>query len=154
MYGADMFGHEACLCQVGSTLQAYGKAVQARPVGACLRVVLDAMLAELLGEGGDDAAVETSGEEHAVRHVGHELSLHGGGEGIADGFDGGWVVLHGIKLHPVALVVLAHAALATPVVMAGQEGLVALALAFEGFQLRGYIDGSVVVVANSSRSSS
>jgi hypothetical protein len=35
--------------------------------------------------------------------------------------------------------------------MAGQEGLVALALAFEGFQLRGYIDGSIVVVANVKR---
>ena len=87
VYGADVVGHESRLGQVGSPLQSHGEGVQAGPVGLGLRVVLDAMLAELLGDGGDDAAVETAGEQYTIRNIGHELALHGSFKGIVDGLN-------------------------------------------------------------------
>ena len=42
--GADMVGHESRLCQVGGSLQSYGKGVQTGPPGLALRVVLNAVL--------------------------------------------------------------------------------------------------------------
>ena len=54
VYGADMLRHHAGLGQIGRTLQADGKGMQAGPPGAALRVVLDAVLREALGNGGDD----------------------------------------------------------------------------------------------------
>ena len=50
----DMVGYHLGLGQIGRTFQAHSEGVQTGPVGTRLRVVLDTMLAELLGNGRDD----------------------------------------------------------------------------------------------------
>ena len=47
----DMVGHHLGLGQIRRTFQAHGEGVQTGPIGTRLRVVLDTMLAELLGNG-------------------------------------------------------------------------------------------------------
>ena len=71
MDGADMVGNELCLGKIRCTLQAYGKTVQAGPIGAGLRIVLDAVLAELLGDGRDDGRIQSAREQYAIRHIRH-----------------------------------------------------------------------------------
>ena len=63
-----------------------------------------------------------------------------------DGLNTGGVILHGIVLHPVATVVPLLTGIDTPIVVAGQEGLVTLALALEGFQFGGDVDGAIAIV--------
>ena len=77
--------------------------------------------------------------------------LHGICQRIVDILNAGRVVLHSIILHPVATIVPLHAWVNTPIVMTWQEWLVALTLAFEGFQLAGYINRAVAVVTNIKR---
>ena len=117
-----MLGHHAGLGQIGRTLQADGKGMQAGPPGAALRVVLDAVLRKALGNGGDDRRVEAAAEQHAVGHVGHQLTAHGILQSVVQVGDGGAVVLHGIVAHPVALIVALKARLQAPIVVAGGKG--------------------------------
>ena len=146
-----MVGNHLGLSKVRSTLQTYCKRVQARPVGLGLRVVLDAMLAELLGNGRDDRRIKTARKQYTVGHVTHQLTFDGSCETIADSLDAGRIVLDGIVLHPVAAVVPFLTRRHAPIVVARQERLVALALAFEGLEFAGDIDGAVAVVANIKR---
>ena len=146
--GTDVVGHQLGLGQIGCTLQSYGKRVQAGPVGFGFRVVLDTHLAVFLGDGRDYTRVESARQQHTVRHVAHQLALNGTFECVVDSLYRCGVVLHGIVLHPVALVVTLLSWVGTPVVMAGQERLVVLALALEGFQLRGYVHLSVGIATN------
>ncbi len=81
-----MVGHHLGLSQIGSTSQTYGKGVQTGPICLGLRIVLDAMLTKLLSDGRDDRGIETAREQHAVRHIGHQLTLNGSGQTVADGF--------------------------------------------------------------------
>ena len=60
MYSADMVSHQSCFRKVGSPLQSHGKRVQSWPVGFCLTIVLNAVFAELLGDGRDDATVKSA----------------------------------------------------------------------------------------------
>ena len=121
--------------------------MQTGPIGTRLGVVLDAVLAELLCEGRDDAGIQTATEQHAVGHVTHQLALHGSSQAVTNGFYRGRVVLHGIILHPVTKIVPLLTWVNTPVVMSGEEGFVAFALTFEGFELGSYIDGAVAVIS-------
>ena len=105
MHGADMVGHHLGLGKVGRALQADGKGVQAGPVGAGLGVVLDTVFAELLGNGGDDAGVQTAAEQHAIGDITHQLALNGGLEAIADCLDTCLIIFHSIILHPVATII-------------------------------------------------
>ena len=146
--GTDVVGHQLSFGQIGGALQSYGKRVQSGPVGFCFRVVLDTHLAEFLGDGRDNTRVESTRQQHTVRHVAHQLALNGTFECVVDSLYRCGVVLHGIVLHPVALVVTLLSWVGTPVVMAGQERLVVLALALEGFQLRGYVHLSVGIATN------
>ncbi len=134
VYGAYVVCHQSCLVQVGSTLQSHGEGVQTGPVGFALAVVLNAVLGEYLGNGRDDGGVESAGEQYSVGHIRHQLTLDGILQRIVYGFDAGRVVLHLVILHPVTLVVALHRGLAAPIVVSGQEGLIAFALAFECFQ--------------------
>ena len=146
-----MVGHEFGLRQVRGALQSYGKRVQAGPVGLGLRVVLNTHLRVFLGNGRDDRRVETAREQHTVGHITHQLTLDGSLQRIVDGFDTGGIVLHGVVLHPIATIVPFHSWVYTPIVVSGQEGLIALALAFEGFQFGGDIHGAVAVISNIKR---
>ena len=146
-----MVGHELRLGQVGRTLQTHGKRVQTGPVGLGLRVVLDTHLTVFLGNGRDDAGVESAREQHAIRDVGHQLALHGILQGVVDSLDRGRIILHGLIFEPVALVVALHAGVGTPVVMAGEERLVVLALSFERFQFGGHIHLAVGIATDIKR---
>ena len=142
-----MVGHKACLGEVGGTLQPHGKRVEARPVCLGAALVLDAHLAVSAGYGRDYRRVETAREQHPVGHVGHELSPDGIGQPGAYVGCARPVVLHGLIVHPVALVVSAHTRLAAPVVVSRQERLIALALSLESLQLRSHQHLAVAVVA-------
>ena len=143
-----MVGHELRLGQVGRTLQTHGKRVQTGPVGLGLGVVLDTHLTVFLGNGRDDAGVETAREEHTIGHVGHQLTPDGILQCIVDSLDRGRIILHGIIFEPVALVVALHAWVGTPIVMTGQERLVVLALSFERFQFGGHIHLAVGIATD------
>lgn len=58
--GTDMIGYEFGLGEIRGTLQTYGEGVQTGPVGPGLGVVFDTHLRVFLGDGGNDAAVETA----------------------------------------------------------------------------------------------
>ena len=103
--GSDVLGHESRLLQVGSALQAHREAVQARPVGTCLRVVLYSVLAELLGNSRDDRGVQSAREQHAVRHVAHQLPLHSRRQRIMYFRNRSRIVLHSIIIEPIALII-------------------------------------------------
>ena len=147
MHGSDMVGHEFGLGEIWRSLQTYGKGVQTGPVGTRLGIILDTHLGIFLGNGRDHAGVQATGEQHAIGHIRHQLSLHGGLEGIVDNLHTGGIVLHRVVLHPVSTIIPLHAWIHAPVVMAGQERLIALALTFEGLQLGSHIDSAVAVVA-------
>ena len=109
------------------------------------------MLAELLGKGRDDTAVETTTQQYTIGHVTHQLTLHGGSKSVADSINGSSVILHGIVLHPVALIVALHAWFLAPVVVAWQEGFEALTLSLEGLEFAGHIDSTVSIVTDIKR---
>ena len=134
MHGADMISHKFRLSEVRSPLQTDGKGVKTGPVGFRLGIVLDTHLRVFLSDGRDDRRVETTREQHTIRHIAHQLTLHGILKGIVDGLNTGRIILHGIILEPIALIVTFHAWLTAPVIMAWQEGLIALTLTLEGFQ--------------------
>ena len=146
-----MVGHEFGLGQIGGTFQAHSKRVQTGPVGARLRVVFDAVLAELLGDGGDDRRIQATRQQHAVRYVRHQLTLHSILQCIVDSFNTSRIVLHGIVVHPVATIVPFLTWIDTPVIMARQERLVAFTLSFKGLQLRGNIHRAIAVIADIKR---
>ena len=147
VYGADMFGHESGLGQVGGALEPYGEGVEPGPVGTCLPAILDAVLAEPLCDGGDHRGVEPAGEQHAVGHVRHQLTPHGVFQCLANGIDACLAVLYSLIVEPVSPVVALHARLPAPVIMSGREGFVSFALPFERLQFRGHIHGSAAVIA-------
>ena len=68
-----------------------------------------------------------------------------------DGLHRGGIILDGIILHPITTVVPFNTWVNAPVIVARKEGFITLALAFEGFQLAGYIDGTVTIVADIKR---
>ena len=59
----------------------------------------------------------------------------------------GGVVFHGVVAKPVALIIALHARFAAPVIVSGQERLIAFALSFQRFQFAGHIHFSIAVVA-------
>ena len=120
---------------------------QTRPIGACLRVVLYAMLAELLGNSRDYRRVKSAAEQHAIGNVGHQLTPHRVLESITNSVDACFVILHSIIFKPVTMVVAFHTRLSAPIVMPWQEGFVSLTLTFECLQFGGNIHGAVAVIA-------
>ena len=130
-----MVGYELRLGKVGRSLQTHGKRVQAGPVGACLRIILNTVLTELLGKCRDDTGVETAAEQHTVWHITHQLTLHGSSQTVTNGFNAGRIILHSIIVHPVTTVIPLLPWVNTPIIVSWQERLVAFALAFKGFQL-------------------
>ena len=133
VHGTDVVGHQLGLGQVGSTLQTNGKGVQTGPIGFGLRVILDAVLREFLGDGRDDGGIESARKQHTIGHIGHELALNSSGQSVSDSLNTCRIVLHGFILHPVTTVVPLHSWVYAPVIMTWQERLVALTLSFEGF---------------------
>ena len=69
--------------QVGRAFQADRERVQARPPGFRAVVVLDAVAREPRGAGRDQRRVQPARQQHAVRHVGHQLPVHGALERLA-----------------------------------------------------------------------
>ena len=126
-----------------------------RPPGFAFVVGFDALAGILFGNGRNDGGVESTGKEYPVRNIGHELALDGSFERklyavyfLTCGMAGSGVVcLNGFIFSPAALVPALHLAFASPVVMAGEEGLVFVAKAFKCFQFAAHVDVALVVMA-------
>ena len=84
VHGADVVGHDAGGGQVGGSLQPDAERMQAGPPRLGAVVILDPVSRKAPRHRGHDGGVQSSGQEHAVGHVGHELPVHGGLERLAD----------------------------------------------------------------------
>ena len=73
--GAEVIGHLAGGGEIRRPFQPHGEGVQLRPPGFALAIVLDAARRIELGNGGDNGRIEPAGEQHAIRHVTHQLAF-------------------------------------------------------------------------------
>ena len=121
------------------------------PPGLLLSVGFDPSGSESLGYGRDYRTVEPAREQHPVGHVAHQLPTHGFLERFAQLEYRGGIVLDGIVAGPFAFVPTDHLPLAARIVVAGQEGFVALAETLERLQFAGTIEGAVAVVSDIQR---
>ena len=151
MHGTYIIGHELSLSKVWRSFQAHRKRVEARPPCTFLVVVFYATLRKFLCNGTDDRRVETSRQQHAVRHIAHELTLHGSFKGIVDVGHTCRVVFHSVIREPVALIISLHSRLAAPIIVAGKERLIAVTLSLKSFKLACHIHFTIVVVADVKR---
>ena len=150
MYGADIVRDKLSLGQIRRTFQADCKAVKPWPVGTCLAAILNTSGREALGNGGDHRRVQSAGEQHAVRHVTHQLTLHGRHQSLTDLLNG-LTVGQGsfgasLSFHPITVIIALHARILAPIVVTGQKRLVMIALSFQCFQLTGDIYLAVRIV--------
>ena len=143
-----MIGYQTGFGQIGCSFKSNGKGMQTGPPGTRLAIILNSVFRVAFGDGRYHARVEASAEEHPVGHVTHELSLDSRAQGLPDVFAARGIVLHGIVSEPVAHVITFQAGFAAPIIMAGKERLVAVALSLERLQFGGHIDCAVVVVAD------
>ena len=155
MYGADIVSNKLSFGQVRRTFQADSKAVKPWPVGTCLAAILNTCGREALGNGRDHRRIQSAGEQHAVRHVAHQLTLHGRHQSLTDLLNGLTIGQSAFRtclsFHPITVIIALHTRVLTPIVVAGQEGLVMIALAFQCFQLTGDIHLTVGIVTNIKR---
>ena len=151
----DIVGDKFCLGQVRSTFQADSKAVETGPIGTSLATIFNTCGRETLGNGGDDRRVQSAREQHTVRHVAHQLTLHGRHQSLTDLLNGLTIGQSAFRtclsFHPITVIIALHTRVLTPIVVAGQEGLVMIALAFQCFQLTGDIHLTVGIVTNIKR---
>ncbi len=155
VHGAYVAGHEAGFGEVGSSLEPHGKGVKPWPVGWRLAVVLDAARGIALGNGRYHRRVEAAAQQHPIGHIAHELALDSGIEGIAQPCHCLMLVErgmgHSLVAHPVARVVALEAGGPAVVVVAGQEGLVVVAMPFKRLELAGHHDLAVGGIAHIER---
>ena len=151
VHGADPVGHLAGRREVGGAFESDGEGVEPGPPRPVAVVRLDAPVGEFPRHGRDDRRVETSRQQYAVGHVGHQLPLDGRFEGGAQGRNVGAGLFHGVVFEPVAIVPADHFPLFARPVVARQEGLDRGADPFEGFQLRGHVELLVAVPADVER---
>ena len=145
--GAEVIGHLAGGSEIRRPFQADGEGVQLGPPGFALAIVFHPAGGIELGDGGDDGRIQTTGEQHAVGHVAHQLALDRRFQGrfelglVAD------VVLDRRVLHPVPFIPLFKLAILAPQVVSRREGLDALADRHQGLHLGGDIEVAVFVAA-------
>ena len=149
--GAQVLGHHAGLRQIGRALYADGKRVQTRPPGIGFVASLDSLCGIHIGNGRNYRTVQSAREQNSVGHVAHQLALDGGLQRVAKCGRIGTAVFNCLILKPVARPPALHTALAAAVVMAWQEGLVAVAEAFESLEFAGRIHSSVGIEPNVER---
>ncbi len=143
--GAEVISHLAGGGEIRRPFQTDGEGVQLRPPGFALAIVLDAARRIELGDGGDNGRVQPAGEQHAIRHVTHQLALD---RRFQRGFQLGLVadvVLDRAVFHPVALVPLFELAILAPQVVSRREGFDALADRHQRLHLGGDIEVAVLV---------
>lgn len=85
VHGADPVGHLAGRREVGGAFESDGEGVEPGPPRPVAVVRFDAPVGEFPRHGRDDRRVETSRQQHAVGHVGHQLPLDGRFEGGSAG---------------------------------------------------------------------
>ncbi|MCW0416460.1 hypothetical protein NB689_002214 [Xanthomonas sacchari] len=107
--------------QIRRALQADRERVQARPPGLGLVVLLDALACEARRHRRDQRRIQSTGEQHAVRHVGHQLAMHGALEGLAQFLLANLHALHRRVVAPRLAVVLHQCAAGAVVVVARRE---------------------------------
>ena len=151
MHRAYVVGYQTRLRQVGRSLESHGKRVETRPPGTASAVGLYTAFGVALGDGTDNAAVESAREQHSVGHVAHHLAFHGSAKTLTYCVAARRVVLHVVVLHPVALVPTLHSGVLAPVVVARQKRLVTLALTLQGLKLACHKHLSVGVVSDIKR---
>ena len=148
---SDVVGDFSCFGKVGCSFESDGEGVEARPPCVLAVSAFHAACGKFACHGRDDGTVETAGEEDAVGHVAHELSLDRSLECFAQFADGGGVVGDGFIVFPVAFVPTFHASLASEIVVSREEGFVAFAESFKCFEFAGAIDFSVRVKSDVER---
>ena len=76
------------------------------------------------------------------------MPLDGIPKRLADILTAGRIVLDIVVRHPVALIPALHFALTAPVIMPRKEGFITLALPFQCFKFRSYINRAVGIIAD------
>ncbi len=154
MHRADIVSHLTRLRQVGRSLESHGKRMETGPPSPALAVCLDTAFGVALGDGTDDATVKTARKQHSIRHVAHHLAFHCRTKTIAYGIAAGGIVLHIVVFHPVTLIPRLHSGVLAPIIVAGQERFIAVALAFKSLQLTCHENFSVVIISYIKRNDS
>ena len=135
MHRADRLGHLAGSHQVGCPLQADCEGVELWPPSIDLVTALDTFCGVFLGDGRGDGGVESTGEQHAIGHVTHQLPLNGCLQRIVHILCAGGVVFHVVILHPVAGVPAGHLFLLAVIVVSREEGLIFCGETLQALQL-------------------
>ncbi len=107
MHGTQRFGGNGSGGQIRRALQADRERVQARPPGFGLPAILDAATCIARGYRRHQRRVQATGQQHAVRHVAHQLAFHCMLEGLAQFGQIGLATLHVGVVTP-RLLVVAH----------------------------------------------
>ena len=143
-----MLCHATGFLQVGSSLESHGEGVQAWPPCTSLSSVLHAFGCKLLGNGADDAAIQSSAEQYAIGYITHHLLFDCFLKSHPKLVYVGRIVLYGIIFHPVACVPAAHHTLAAVEIMSGQEGFVFVAESLKRLELAGHVGLPVLVMSD------
>ena len=147
VHGAQRLGRDLRRRQVGRALQADRETVQARPPGLGPVAILDAMARIARGHGGDQRRIQPAGQQHAVRHVGHQLAVHRGLEGFAQFLQRHLNAFHHVVVPPRALVVLRQFAGRGVVPVARRELRHVGAIVDQRLHFRGHPQAALLVVA-------
>ncbi len=116
-----MAGQRRRLVQFRGTLRTDRIGWQEGPPGVGTQLIYDATGGELFGDSRENRRVQTAGEQHAVRDVGHQVAFHGFFQRLTQRVFVGDVVFYRIVIEPVALLVLTNFAVVAPQVAARRE---------------------------------
>src|SRR5690242_1572755 len=121
--------------------------MQARPPGLAAVVVLDPLARELRGAGGDQRRIQPTGKQHPIRHVGHQLAMHGLLKRLAQGRSSHVMAARGGIVAPWPGVVAAQFAAGAVVDMTRRERRHVGTHADQRLHLRGHAQAALRVVA-------
>lgn len=83
VHGAERVRRNPRRGQVRRTLQPDRERMQPWPPGLAAIAILDALSGEACGAGRHQRRIQAAGQQHPVRHVGHQLAVHGPFERMA-----------------------------------------------------------------------
>ena len=147
VHGAQRLRGDLRRRQVGRSLQADREAVQARPPGLGPVAILDAMARVTCGDCRHQRGIQPARQQHAVGHVGHQLAMHRGLEGLAQFLQRHIHVFDRVVVAPRSLVVLRQFAGRGVVPVAGRELRHVGAFVHQGLHFRGHPQSTFLVVA-------
>ena len=121
VHGSQMVGYFSGSSKVGRVYQADGKAVKPRPPSLLAVVGFNSFFGITGCNGRNDRRIQSAGKQNAVRHIGHQLAMHGSFEGLAQCFNTAFVVLNGLNRFPIALIPRLRCAVAAIEIMSGRK---------------------------------